>query len=71
MKKIIAILPPIYNWPGTAQHALAFGVSAALMIGIIPALCRALNTAISQVRGALSPHETSLPLFLKVFGQRR
>lgn len=71
MKKIIAILPPGYDWFSAVEHALAFGLSAALMIRVVPAICHAFTAAFGQVRGSLGLNETFPTLSLKVFGQRR
>ena len=71
MKKIIALLPHGYDWFGAAEHALAFGLSAALAVRIVPAIVHAVGAATARGRAAISLRQASSGPYLKVFGQRR
>ena len=71
MKKIIAILPHGYEWFSAVEHALAFGLSAALALRVIPVLYRAVGTGATRTRAAMSLRRTLPSPYLKVFGQRR
>ena len=71
MKKIIALLPHGYDWFSAVEHALAFGLSAALAIRVVPAILRAVSAATARGRAAITPRQASSGPYLKVFGQRR
>jgi hypothetical protein len=71
MKKIIAFLPHGYDWFSAVEHALAFGLSAALAIRVVPAIFHALSAALTRSRAAIGPRQASPGPYLKVFGQRR
>jgi len=71
MKKILAILPRGYDWLSTIEHALAFGLSAALAIRIIPAILHGVSAATTRSRTLATLRQPCPGPFLKVFGQRR
>ena len=72
MKKIIALLPHGYDWFSAVEHALAFGLSAALAIRVVPAMLRAVGAATVWGRAVITaPRPASSGPYLKVFGQRR
>lgn len=71
MKKIFAILPHGYDWFSAVEHALAFGVSAAVAIRIVPALFHAATAASARMRGRFGLLEGASMSPMKVFGQRR
>jgi hypothetical protein len=71
MKKLFALLPSGSDWLSTVEHALAFGLSAALAIRVVPALFRAIDAGTTQTRAAIGLRRPPSPAFLKVFGQRR
>jgi|HubBroStandDraft_6_1064221.scaffolds.fasta_scaffold1083069_1 hypothetical protein len=71
MKKIIAILPHGYDWFSAVEHALVFGLSAALAIRIVPAIFHAVSAAAARSQAAIGHRQASMGPFLKVFGQRR
>lgn len=71
MKKFVALLPHGYDWFTAFEHALAFGLSAALAIRVVPALIRAAGAALDLGRAAVSFRQASPGPYLKVFGQRR
>ena len=71
MKKILAILPHGYDWFSAAEHALAFGLSAALALRLVPAILHGVNVATTRSRVAMRRRRVSRGPQLKVFGQPR
>ncbi len=71
MKKIIAILPSGYDWSSAVEDGLAFGLSAAVFMRIVPPIFRAALAATSRVRTGLGLEPAAIPPSLKIFGQRR
>jgi hypothetical protein len=71
MKKILAFLPQGYDWLSTIEHALAFGLSAALAIRIIPAILHGVSAATARSKTLATLRQPYPGPFLKVFGQRR
>lgn len=71
MKKIIALLPHGYDWFSAVEHALVFGLSAALAVRVVPAVIHAVSTAAARGRAAISLRQPLSGPYLKVFGQRR
>ena len=71
MKKLIAFLPHGYEWFSAVEHALAFGLSAALAIRVAPAIYHAVSAATARSRAAIRLRQVSPGPYLKVFGQRR
>jgi hypothetical protein len=45
MKKILAILPAPIDWSSALKDGLAFGITAALAIHLLPAISRAVLVA--------------------------
>jgi len=72
MKKIIAFLPHGYDWLSAVEQALAFGLSAALAVRVVPAVIHAINAATARGRAAvITLRQAPSGPYLKVFGQRR
>ncbi len=71
MKKIIAIFPSGYDWSSAVEDGLAFGVSAAVFMRVVPPILRVAVAATSRVRTGLGLDAASNPPSSKVFGQRR
>ena len=71
MKKFATFLPAHFDWSTALKDGLVFGMTAALAIHLLPALSRAVITAIGLLGASLGPGEASSAPVLRFFGQRR
>lgn len=71
MKKFTAFFPAHFDWSTALKDGLVFGITAAIAIHLLPALSRAVITAIGLAGASFGADEAASSPFLKLFGQRR
>ena len=71
MRKLIRIFPSDYDWSGAVEDGLAFGISAAVFMRLVPPILRAAVAATARIRSGLGLDSAQPLPSLKIFGQRR